>query len=178
MLSLYRTLSLRYLSRRWFRALLIVASIALGVATLVATRALNETMSKAALNAANPMAGVADLVVSNGEMTIARDLAGEISRVAGVKSVRARIFENARLPEFENKAVLVMGIDILDEHADRNTSRADVVLSSGTEWRYGVALAERFITGNTPVVVGKELDTDLPKTMHIVKVQKNQLSAV
>src|SRR5205807_6690008 len=97
MLPLYRTLSLRYLSRRWFRALLIVASIALGVAALVATRALNETMSKAALNAGNPMAGVADLVVSNGEMPIAKTLAGEISQVPGVKSVRARLFENARL---------------------------------------------------------------------------------
>ena len=30
MFSLYRTLSLRYLSRRWFRALLVVASIMLG----------------------------------------------------------------------------------------------------------------------------------------------------
>src|SRR5207237_7434809 len=85
MLSLYRTLSLRYLSRRWFRALLIVASIALGVATLVATRALNETMSRAASNAANPMAGVADLVVSNGEMPIARTLADQIAQVHGVK---------------------------------------------------------------------------------------------
>src|ERR1700716_3309620 len=112
MLSLYRTLSLRYLSRRWFRALLIVASIALGVATLVATRALNETMSKAALNAANPMAGVADLVVSNGETPIARTLAEEIPEVSGVQSVRARLFENARLPDFDNKSVLVMGIDI------------------------------------------------------------------
>src|SRR5947207_11541172 len=106
MLSLYRTLSLRYLSRRWFRALLIVASIALGVATLVATRALNETMSKAAINAGNPMAGVADLVVSNGETPIAHSLADEISRVPGVQAVRARLFENARLPEFDNKSVL------------------------------------------------------------------------
>src|SRR6202049_330637 len=97
MLPLYRPLSLRYLSRRWFRALLIVASIALGVATLVATRALNETMSKAALNAANPMAGVADLVVSNGETPIAHRLAGDIkAQVPGVKSVRARLFDNAR----------------------------------------------------------------------------------
>src|SRR5262249_15589654 len=89
MLSLYRTLSLRYLSRRWFRAILIVASIALGVATLVATRALNETMSKAALNASNPMAGIADLVVSNGEQPIDHHLAKEIAEVKGVKSVRA-----------------------------------------------------------------------------------------
>src|SRR5439155_7703786 len=51
MLSLYRTLSLRYLSRRWFRAALVVASIMLGVATLVATQALSETMSKATLAA-------------------------------------------------------------------------------------------------------------------------------
>ena len=34
MFSVFRTLSLRYLSRRWFRAFLIVLSIALGVATL------------------------------------------------------------------------------------------------------------------------------------------------
>src|ERR1700693_1446164 len=112
MVSLYRTLSLRYLSRRWFRALLIVASIALGVATLVATRALNETMSKAALNVANPMAGVAERVVSSGDIPIARALGDEIAQVPGVKSVRARIFENAKLPEYGNKSVLVMGIEV------------------------------------------------------------------
>ena len=59
MLAVYRTLSVRYLSRRWFRALLIVASIALGVATLVATQALNETMTKATLARVNPMPAVA-----------------------------------------------------------------------------------------------------------------------
>src|SRR5947199_2318150 len=132
MLSLYRTLSLRYVSRRWFRALLIVASIALGVATLVATRALNATMSKAALNAANPMAGIADLVVSNGELTIARSLADEITKVPGVKFVKARIFENARLPEHGNKSVLVMGIDVLAELKDQGTASADIELSAGT----------------------------------------------
>ena len=55
MLALYRTLSLRYLGRRWFRALLIVASIALGVATLVATRTLNDTMTRAVLASHNPL---------------------------------------------------------------------------------------------------------------------------
>src|SRR5436309_16062973 len=84
MLSLYRTLSLRYLSRRWFRALLIVASIALGVATLVATRALNDTMSRAALNAANPMAGIVDLVVTRGDLGVSADLAKEIAQVPGI----------------------------------------------------------------------------------------------
>jgi putative ABC transport system permease protein len=169
---------LRYLSRRWFRALLIVASIALGVATLVATRSLNETMSKAALNAANPMAGVADLVVSNGEMPIAQTLADEIAQVAGVRSVRARLFENARLPDFDNKAVLVMGIDILAELKDGSASRADIVLSPGAEQAYAIALLTRPLTHKTPVIVGKELDGDLPKDMQVLKVQKNHLAKV
>src|SRR6266851_293866 len=74
MLSLHRTLSLRYLSRRWFRALLVVASIMLGVATLVATEALSETMSKATLAAGNPMAGTIDLIITNQESPIDRSL--------------------------------------------------------------------------------------------------------
>src|SRR5947199_7440663 len=86
MLSLYRTLSLRYLRRRWFRALLIIASIALGVAMLVATRALNQTMARAATSAANPLAGVADLLVSNGEAAVDAALAREIEKLDGVRA--------------------------------------------------------------------------------------------
>ncbi len=178
MWPLYRTLSVRYLSRRWFRALLIVASIALGVAALVATRALNETMSKAALDAGNPMAGVADLVVSNGEMPIAKTLAGEISQVPGVKSVRARLFENARLPDYDNKSVLVMGIDILAELKDRGPERRDITLSPGTEQAYGFALLKYPFTGEKPVIVGKELDSELPQNKRVLRVQKNQLAKV
>lgn len=172
MLPLYRTLSLRYLSRRWFRALLIVGCIALGVATLVATRALNETMSKAASNAANPMAGVADLVVSNGDLTIARSLADEIAAVAGVKSVHARLFENARLPEYGDKSVLVMGIDVMEELKETGPASADVKLSSGAAIAY---MALRF-TPRIPVILGKELADDLPPDKNVLKVRKNQLA--
>src|SRR5712691_11863605 len=93
MLSLYRTLSLRYLSRRWFRAVLVVASIMLGVATLVATQALSETMSKATIAAGNPMAGTIDLIVTNGEFNVDRTLVKDIESVPGVKAVQPRIFE-------------------------------------------------------------------------------------
>ncbi len=47
MFSLYRTLSLRYLRRRWSRATLIVVSITLGVAILVATQMLKQSMVQA-----------------------------------------------------------------------------------------------------------------------------------
>jgi len=70
MLSLYRTLSLRYLRRRWSRATLIVISIALGVAILVATQMLKQSMVEAGLTAANPLAGTYDLEVSNSDFGV------------------------------------------------------------------------------------------------------------
>ena len=57
MWSLHRTLSLRYLRQRWLRAALIIVSIALGVAVLLATRVLNQSMAKAARGAITPLAG-------------------------------------------------------------------------------------------------------------------------
>src|SRR5947209_5272342 len=87
MLSLYRTLSLPYLRQRWSRAILVVASIALGVATLVATRALNQTMSQAVRVASAPLAGAADLHVSNGESPVRRNLAADLRQIPGVKGV-------------------------------------------------------------------------------------------
>src|SRR5260370_32685691 len=75
MLSLYRTLSLRYLRRRWSRATLIVISIALGVAILVATQMLKQTMVQAGQAAANPLAGTYDLGVSNSDFGVPCELA-------------------------------------------------------------------------------------------------------
>src|SRR4051812_17827895 len=113
MLSLYRTLSLRYLSRRWFRALLVVASIMLGVATLVATQALSETMSKATLAAGNPMSGTIDLIITNGDFPIERSLTTEIKKVPGVKTVRPRIFDQAKIVVGDKKIqIMIMGIDL------------------------------------------------------------------
>src|SRR5437762_256450 len=90
MLSVYTTLSWRYLRQRWVRASLIVLSIAAGVSMLVATRALNQTMARAAQVSANPMAGSVDLLVSNGDAPVDRDLAKEVAAVEGVAAARPR----------------------------------------------------------------------------------------
>ena len=64
-MSVYRLLALRYLLQRWDRAALIVASIALGVATLVSARILNQCIEAAAQDTTTPGAS-AELSVSNG----------------------------------------------------------------------------------------------------------------
>src|SRR5438445_503101 len=99
MRSLYRTLSLRYLRQRWSRAALVIATIALGVATLVATRTLNESMTAAARGASTPLAESADLVVSNGEAGVNPELAAELTRVTGVRQAEAMVDGRVRLPD-------------------------------------------------------------------------------
>jgi putative ABC transport system permease protein len=153
MLSVYRTLSLRYLSRHRLRVLLIVASIALGVATLVATRALNETMTRAGLNTLNPLADIADLIVSTGDLPISSSLAAELEQIPGVKAARPRIFERALLPGYDDRPVLIVGVDALKEMADHKTGLMSLTLSPHTKEYF---LASR-LAGKIPVVVGKEL---------------------
>src|SRR5260370_2545065 len=133
MFSLYRTLSLRYLSRRWFRAALVVASIMLGVATLVATQALNETMSKATLAAGNPMAGTIDFNVT-GNSPIDRDLTKSIETIPGVKEVQAKIFDQADLAVGNKKIpVMVMGFDLKSDAKKANGFEDQFKLSEGMD---------------------------------------------
>ncbi|HEV2945828.1 MAG TPA: FtsX-like permease family protein [Gemmataceae bacterium] len=121
MFSLYRTLSLRYLEQRWPRAVLVVASIALGVATLVATRALNQSMTEAVRGATAPLAGVADLHVSNGESGVPISLATELSQIEGVRRVEPVVVGRVRMPDLENqRQALLLGIMWRADSAENN----------------------------------------------------------
>jgi putative ABC transport system permease protein len=174
MLSLYQTLSLRYLSRRRVRAALIVASIALGVAALVATRALNDTMSKAALASSNPMAGIVDLIVSNGELPIARALADELRAVPGVKAVEPRLYDTAKLSDgAEKRGVLVLGIALAQALKEFEGTQEKVSLSEGSEIAFAAARGAELFGGPPPVIVGRELERLLPRDTKRLKLEKN-----
>jgi putative ABC transport system permease protein len=188
MISLYSTLSLRYLRRRWFRALLIVASIALGVATLVATRALNETMTRAGLATLNPLAGTADLIVSNGETPIDRSLASSLSKIPGVAAALPRVFENGQLVELKNSPVLLVGVDLDTEmKAEARKESAGPKLwdlsmpSDLMGWLKGLPkevswslIREFWEKGKKSlnfVLVGKELESQLPASQVFLHLQ-------
>jgi len=156
MFSVYIILSLRHLRRHWLRSALIVASIALGVGALVATRALSQTMARAALRAANPLAGTADLIVSNGDAPIQRSLEAELAQVQGVRAVCPRIFEKVTLPDLDNRPVLLVGLD-LPEMWNKNQDPGPLEYSANIPQK----AAALFLTGKTAVVVGKELDSAL-----------------
>src|SRR3954470_24507931 len=100
-MSVYRLLALRYLLQRWDRAALIVASIALGVATLISARILNQCIEAAAQDTTTP-GGSAELYVTNGEAGVLRSLADELKQKAadipGLKSVQPLVYDRVTLP--------------------------------------------------------------------------------
>jgi putative ABC transport system permease protein len=156
MLSVSRTLSLRYLAQRWPRVLLIVLSIALGVATLLATRALDQTMVKAAGNVANPLAGIADLMVGRDQGSLDASLAPEILKVQGVRTAQPLLVEKIELVEVPRRQVTLLGFDLRAEGAA--AAFEDVEISPETQEAFKKAYAVALIgLGPRPVVVGKEL---------------------
>jgi putative ABC transport system permease protein len=124
MFSLQRTLTVRYLGQRWTRTLLIILSIALGVATLVATRALADHLTNAADSAVNPFTEGVDLLVDKGETGVSIVLVDEIKEVPGVKRADPMVLSKVSLPELDNRFVSLFGISIpsVMEQATNNES--------------------------------------------------------
>ncbi len=160
MLSLHRTLSLRYLRRRLGRSVLVVLSIALGVATLVGTRALSQNMSQAARTAANPLAGVSDLTVANGELGVPRGLVRELreAHLPGVREVNPLVLGRVALPGLGNRSALLLGGELND------TGASEFLKKSGLETRRNdVALGYALLRHLPPAYLGKLLDAELPQ---------------
>jgi putative ABC transport system permease protein len=120
MFTLLRTLSLGYLWQRWTRTTLLIASIALGVATLVATRALHDALKKAARSAVNPpLTGLADIIVDNGQTGLPPSVLKTLRepRIPGVDEVLPLIIAHAALPELDNAQTWVFGLDDSEDQA-------------------------------------------------------------
>ena len=111
--AVYRLLALRYMLHRWDRAALIVVSIALGVATLVSARILNQCLEAAAQDTTTPVGG-ADLYVTNGEAGVLRSLVEEIRTavIPGVRSVQPLVYDRVSLPQLDGRVAVVIGVEI------------------------------------------------------------------
>ena len=116
MFTLLRTLSLGYIHQRWTRTCLLVVSIALGVATLVATRALHDALRKSALAGIGPFTKKNDLVVSNGQTGLPLSVLARLREPAipGVTAIVPFVRGRAFLPDLENTPAWVIGLDLLD----------------------------------------------------------------
>jgi putative ABC transport system permease protein len=163
MFTLTRLLSWRYLRRHMLRLLLATFSIALGVATLVATQLLNRSTWAAVETTSVQLAGFADLQVTNGAQGVPVELLPKVRGVPGVRAAVPLLVRRVDVQVSERVKVkaLVMGVDPRDEQQFRSygSSALDVHLKANP----GLALNPEFLLNPTPVVaIGENLQQDLP----------------
>jgi putative ABC transport system permease protein len=164
MLSLYRTLSLRYWSRYRLRGALVMLSIALGVAACVATSVLDANMETAFQRSATPLVGLADLYVSNGDAGIPRSLAEQMAQVPGVRSAKPVVMQRVALPDLGYRPVLLLGADF---NAEEESSDWTITTRELTTRDFSRTVIFRQKT----VLVGQELEQILPpdgETIHVL----------
>src|SRR5262245_59558572 len=127
MFPLLRSLTVRYLLQKWDRSVLVALSIALGVATLVSTRLLNQCVEAAALDSTVP-ADVADLYADNGEIgvdwAVAEDL--KAARIPGVRRVQPFVVVRVVMPELGDRPAVVFGSD-LSTAGESDARNADIL---------------------------------------------------
>ena len=113
-LTLLRTLSLGYFLQHPMRSVLVVLSIALGVATLVATQALGTGIGKGIQEGVNPLVGLADLLIVNGEAGVPGELANQLEKagIEGVKKVTPFVYNRVSIVELGNKTVWLFGVEM------------------------------------------------------------------
>jgi putative ABC transport system permease protein len=128
-MSVYRVLALRYLLQRWDRAALIIASIALGVATLVSARILNQCIEAAAQDTTTPGAD-AELYVTNGEAGVHRAVADDLraAHLPGIKSVQPLVYERVFLSDFDDRPAILVGAEGSTQLTSDNSFKAKATI--------------------------------------------------
>jgi putative ABC transport system permease protein len=169
LLTLLRTLSLGYFGRHLVRTTLVMLLIALGVAVLVATQALNRGLKVGVQDGVNPVAKLADLLIVNGETGIPGTLADELSKanIEGVEAITPFVFYRVSLVDLQNKVVWLIGVQWED---DKDQSKVDASLGVNVEvtWKPNNLLEAGSLLLFPPVLVSENLAKDLaesrPKT--------------
>ncbi len=155
MSSLPRTLSCRYWSRHRVRALLMLASVALGVATWVTISLLTASLEKTSRATATPLPGAADFHVSNGDAGLPSALEEPLARVPGVKTVRPLVIQRGVLPDREQQPVLVLGLDLTADPESEPAWDIEIAVSDASP-------LQAFLLRHPPALVGRELEQALP----------------
>jgi putative ABC transport system permease protein len=163
MLSLYRLLSFRYWSRHRLRGTLLLLSIALGVATCVATGVLDANLEAAFQRSATPLAGCADLYVSNGDAGVPQSLAEQLAQVPGVRSAKPRIMQRVALPDLGYRPALLIGAD-LDVEEEGASWTVKTRRLTGSDFSRMAFFQQK------AVLTGQELEQLLPPDSEMVHV--------
>lgn len=169
MLSLQRSLSFGYLRQRKARTFLVLLSIALGVATLVATRALSAGLNQVGRQAVNPLSQATDLLVVNAQTGVPRSLADRIlaASVPGVVDAQPLVLGRVFLPSVggDGRTALLVGIDWArgDIRPAALDTKEHNPWGASVEWDLHASDFVDLFRGRRWALVGSKLAGELPE---------------
>src|SRR5262245_22889120 len=168
MLTLLRTLSLGYVSRHLTRSALVVLSIALGVGMLVATQSLSRSLKQGVEVGVNPLAGLADLLIVNGDTGVPAELAKQLldANITGVRGVTPFVLTRMSVADLGDKTVWLLGVE-WPKSKDRDKPPGDDNLLGVTihQTYQPETLAEKFgLLIAPPALVSENLARELDAT--------------
>jgi putative ABC transport system permease protein len=164
MLSLSRTLTTNYLARHVTRTALVVVTIALGVAVLVATQSLSRGLKDAAHRGFNPLAGLADLLIVNGETGVPASLANQLNnaQINGVKDAAPAVMAHVAVADLKNRSVLLFGLGVNREEMLAGAQKDGLEIRIKSTYQGGlVGHARELWAGNTLAFVDEGLAADV-----------------
>jgi putative ABC transport system permease protein len=133
----------------------VLLSIAVGVATCVATGILDASLEQAFHCSATPLAGFADLYVSNGDAGVPLALTEQLAQIPGVRSAQPLVLERVALPEMGHRPALLLGVET---NAEAAPSSWTITLRQLTSQNYMRMVVFR----KKPVLLDSELEQALP----------------
>jgi putative ABC transport system permease protein len=153
MLTLCLVLSLREIRRHPGRSGLIAGSLALGVVAWTTTWALNRALDDSLRDSAAPAAS-ADLYVSNGELSLDRQLVSRVASLDGVQFARPVVIERIQVSGRRTLPAVLLGVDLSSR---RDPEMADLAISPGSV----AAFLNARILRQNPVLIGDGLRTQI-----------------
>jgi len=123
--NLLRRISLKHMTLQKAQLLVAVSGLCLGVAAMVAIDVVNKSVLQSFTESIDHVAGRASLSITSGDLGFPDTLLDRVQRVPGVEYAVPVIEANANLAMGSQRAVMILGIDTLQDYKIRDYSLKD-----------------------------------------------------
>jgi putative ABC transport system permease protein len=125
LLSLLRNISLKHVRLQKAQLLITVSGICLGVAAMVSIDIVNQSVLHSFEDSINHVTGRAALQITAGESGLREKLLDLVENVVGIEYAVPVIETNANFSGGSERSLMILGIDVLQDHKIRDFSITD-----------------------------------------------------
>ena len=123
--NLLRHISLKHIRLQKTQLCIAISGICLGVAAMAAIDIINVSVLRSFAESIDHISGKAALEISGAETGLPEEMLEQVQKVAGVEYAVPVIEANANLSGGSERAFMILGVDVLQDHKIRSYSLTD-----------------------------------------------------